>query len=236
MCPCRARAHLIISGGYSMKTQMRFQKYICLVMIIVGALALVYAFCYATGGLSELGSVLKANGQSQFKASEGKYDATLAIDIKGFNDALMYCGIVMILLAVGLYITACNSRRNYYITNYVATGVCAGGNIVMSIILMALNGVWMGRFKNVDFASWAQYNADGLEEYHSLGVTDPEVLAGFSHYSESTTWFAVGFAVYVIVILASVLLILNLVWKIKLMQGEKKLLNGANTVEGGVAV
>ena len=235
MCPCRARAHLIISGGYSMKTQMRFQKYICLVMIIVGALALAYAFCYATGSLSELGSVIKSNGDSQFKAAEGKYDATLAVDIQGFNNALMYCGIVMILLAVCLYITACNKRRNYYITNYVATGACAGGNIIMSIILMAINGVWMGRFNNVDFASWAEYNRKGLEAYEGLDVS-PDVLAGYMHYSESTTWFILGFVVYILVILASVALILNLVWKIKLMQGEKKLLNGANTVEGGVAV
>ena len=233
MCPCRARAHRIISGGYSMKTQMRFQKYICLVMIIVGALALAYAFCYATGGLSELGNVIKSNGQSQFKAAEGKYDATLAIDIQGFNTALMYCGIVMILLAVCLYITACNKRRNYYITNYVATGACAGGNIIMSVILMALNGVWMGRFKNVDFEAWAKYNAVGAGPYIEEGLEIPE---GFSYYSESTTWFSLGFVVYILVIIASVLLILNLVWKIKLMQGEKKLLNGANTVEGGVAV
>ena len=219
-----------------MKTQMRFQKYICLVMIIVGALALAYAFCYATGSISELGSVVTSKGQSQFKAAEGKYDATLAIDIQGFNTALMYCGIVMILLAVCLYITSCNKRRNYYITNYVATGACAGGNIIMSIILMALNGVWMGRFNNVDFAAWAKYNADNLKDFEGMPGVTPDMLAGYMHYSESTTWFILGFVVYILVILASVALILNLVWKIKLMQGEKKLLNGANTVEGGVAV
>ena len=212
---------------------MRFQKYICLVMLIVGALALAYAFCYSSGGLSELGQMLKSDGvTSKFTADteRGLYDATLYNDIQGFNDALMYCGIVMILLGVLLYATACNKRRNYYITNYVATGVCAGGNIIISVILMALNGVWMGRFKNVDFDSWKAYNALG-DIFSETGGA-----AGFSHYSESTAWFAVGFVVYIIVILASVLLILNLVWKIKLMQGEKKLLDGANTVEGGVAV
>ena len=138
-----------------MKTQMRFQKYICLVMLIVGAIALAYAFCYSSGGLSELGQMLKPNGESKFPATaEGSYDATLYTDIQGFNDALMYCGIAMILLGALLYVTACNRRRNYYITNYVATGLCAGGNIIMSVILMALNGVWMGRFNSVDFDAW----------------------------------------------------------------------------------
>ncbi|MDE6586063.1 MAG: hypothetical protein K2K80_05235, partial [Clostridia bacterium] len=149
-----------------MKTQMRFQKYICLAMIIVGALALAYALCYASGALSELGHLVEADGTSKFHTyEEGKYDATLFVDIQGFNNALMYCGIVMILLAVCLYITSCNKRRNYYVTNFVATGACAGGNIVMSVILMALNGVWMGKFNNVDFAAWKQFNEEGAADF-----------------------------------------------------------------------
>ena len=204
-----------------MKTQMKFQKYLCLVMLIMGALSLVYAFCYATGGLAALGQQLDDYG-SVFEAAAGKEDATLFIEIQGFNDLLMYCGIIMILLAVTLYITSCNKRRNYYISNYVAIGLCAGGDIIISVILMALNGMWMGRFLNVDFEAWAISN---------------EVMApfgeGYTQYSESVLWFVIGFVVYSLVILASIALILNLVWKIKLMQGEKKLLSGSETVEGG---
>ncbi len=215
-----------------MKTQMRFQKYICLAMLIVGALATVYSFCYATGGLAELGRLVDTDSTSMFFAAEGKYDATLFIDIQGFNDALMYCGIVMIILAVGLFVTACNKRRNYYITNFVATGVCAGGCTVISIILMALNAVWMGKFLNVDFEAWMAYNTEGAAPYIEAGLPVPE---GYSHYSDSAAWFYVGFVVYALVIIAAVALILNLVWKIKLMQGEKKLLDGS-AVEGGTAV
>ena len=67
-------------------------------MIIVGALATLFAFCYCTGSLAELGQTLNAKGKSLFKASDGKYDATLFIDIQGFNNMLMYFGIVMIYL------------------------------------------------------------------------------------------------------------------------------------------
>ena len=209
-------------------------------MIIVGALSLVYAFCYATGGLAELGRLWDStNAKSLFNAAEDKYDAELFLDIQGFNDALMYCGIVMILLAVCLYITSCNKRRNYYVTNYVATGVCAGGNIIMSVILMAFNGIWMGRFQNVDFESWQAFNDSNVERLKRRFGDEPipaDILEPYTHYSESTTWFVLGFVVYVLVIWASVLLILNLVWKIKLMQGEKKLLNGSATIQGGAAV
>lgn len=213
-----------------MKTQMRFQKYLCLAMLIVGALALLYAFCYCTGSLAELGqSIDSVTKMSYFEAAEGKNDALLYNEIQGFNNALMYCGIVMILLAVLLYITACHSRRNYYISNYIATVVCAGGNIIMSVILIIMNGIWKGKFLNVDFQAWNDCWAELVE----IGeITGSSVTV---HYSESTVWFDIGFIVYAIVIVASILLLLNLVWKIKLMQGEKKLLNG-NQVAGGATV
>ena len=228
------RACAINLGGYLMKTQMRFQKYICLAVLITSVLALAYAFCYMSGGLNELSYVIDSKNNSIFKAGDGYNDATLYLDIQGFNDTLMYCGIVMIVLSVLLYITACNSRRNYYITNYVATGVCAGGNIVMSLVLMIMNGMWLGEYLNIDFEAWEKHNNEIKEFYELIGEKVPKDAIYSS--DPSIGWFVVGFIVYFLVIVACVLLILNLVWKIKLMQGEKKLLNGANTVEGGEAV
>lgn len=211
-----------------MKTQIKFQKYVCLAMLILGALSLLYAFFYLTGSMAALGQSNKIeNGVtlSGFIAAAGKYDYTLFEQIQPFNDALMYCGIVMVLLAVLLYITACNKRRKYYITNYIAIGACAGTNIVMSIVLMAINASWRSKFLNVDFDAWFAYNYDQF-------TGDVEQF----NYSESTLWFDLGFVVYALIIVASIVLILNLVWKILLMRGEKKLLDGTNTVvEGGAA-
>lgn len=198
-----------------MKTQMKFQKILCLVLLILGALAVLLSFVWQTGAFAGLGAMLNNNTKkSKFKAAEGKYDATLYTEVQGFNNVMMYCGIVMILLAVLLYITACNKRRNYYISNYVATGLCAGGNIVMSLVLMIMNGMWLGKFRNVDFVAWKARNDRDV----SLGAA--------STYNDSIAWFIVAFVVYTIIIVASVMLILNLVWKIKLMNGEKRLLNG----------
>ena len=88
---------------------------------------------------------------------------------------------------------------------------------------MIMNAIYRGKFLNVDFASWkARY--DYLIENNSA-----------AYYSESTAWFDVGFAVYIVIILVSVVMILNLIWKIKLMQGEKKLLEGSQ-LAGGEAV
>lgn len=215
---------------------MRFQKIICIVMIVVGALALLYAFAYATGSLAELSNTIDvANRTSSWTAAEGKYDATFYFTIQGFNDALMYCGIVMILLAVLLFITHSQKRRNYYISNYVAVGACALVNIVTSIVLMAMNAFWKGEFLNIDFAAWKAT----MQTYFDMveaGIMTPEAAAEYIHYSESTLWFDLGFVVYAIVIVASLLLIFNLVWKILLMKGEKQLLNGSNQLAGGEAV
>ncbi len=207
-----------------MKAQMKFQKWMCLVMLIVGAIALLYAFCYMSGALSELGYTINqvgVNRVSKFFARNGYNDALLYDDIQPFNTMMMYCGIVMVLLAVVLYITACHKRRKYYISNYVATGLCAGGNIIMALILLIMNASWRGEFLKVDFDAWKR-----------LYDNDPLLTR---HYNDSTAWFDLGFAVYLLIIVASVLLILNLVWKIMLMKGEKKLLlNGELT--GGETV
>lgn len=210
-----------------MKAQMRFQKIICLIMIIVGALAVVYALVYCTGSVQMLSDALNSSGKSFFKAAKGLNDATYYTKIKSFNDLLLIFGIVIILLGVVLYIAACNKRRNYYITNYVAIGLCAGGDIILSLVAIILNGYWLGEFKKIDFESW-----------HALAVSQNPALP----YSESTVWFDLGFVVYAIVIIAAVFLILNLVWKIKLMKGEKALLAGnqngtaaPETIGGGAA-
>lgn len=205
-----------------MKVQIKFQKYICLAMIIVGALATLYAFFYCSLSLSELGLTIDSTSKTSFfTAGEGKYDATLYYDIQGFNTALMYCGIVMILLAVCLYITACHKRRNYYVSNIVAVSVCAGGNFIMSLVLLVMNAIWRSKFLNVDFEAWKAY-WDGRVE-----IIDTIV----PHYSETTAIFDLGFAVYLLVMIVSVLLILNLIWKIKLMQGEKRLLANGGVTE-----
>lgn len=210
-----------------MKAQMKFQKWMCLIMIIVGALGLLYSFFYLSGSMAQLGQAINPNTprSSTFVAREGYNDALLFDQIQPFNTIMMYCGIAMVLLAVLLYITACNKRRNYYVSNYVATGLCAGGNIGMSLFLMIMNASWRGKFMNVDFESWAEYN-EGVR----IATGGSDTIEIF--YGDSPAWFDVGFAVYAIIIVASLILILNLVWKIMLMKGEKRLLK-SSMVAGG---
>ena len=231
-----------------MKTQMRFQKYICLAMLLVGALALVYAFCYCSGALTELGQSVQITTTDEgsariplFTPAEGKYGVDLFYDVQDFNNLLMIMGIVMILLAVLLYITSCNKRRNYYVSNYVATGVCAVGDIVISLILLVMNASWHAKFLNVDFNAW--YFCDSYETYRAIGAgskihfafdvpKDTPATTVLQPDLGSQLWFILGYVVYALVIVAAIVLILNLIWKVLLMKGEKKLLEGS-ALEGG---
>ena len=86
-----------------------------------------------------------------------------------------------------------------------------------------MNAGWSAEFANVDFDEW-----------YAVAQRNHELFGAEMHYSDSTLWFDLGFVVYILMMIASVMLVLNLVWKIKLMQGEKKLLNGSAQV-GGVA-
>ena len=90
----------------------------------------------------------------------------------------------------------------------------------MSIVSLAMNAYWRGEFLRVDFESWKEL------------LNDPYTAP---HYSESTLWFDLGFVVYPIVIVASIVLILNMVWKIMLMKGEKQLLSSSLELGGEAA-
>lgn len=203
-----------------MKTQMKFQKIMCLIMLLVGALSAIYCFMYCTGGLVNIGmSLSKKDGKPNYTA--GFEDAQkLYVDVQPFNTALLILSIVMIVAAALLYITATNKRRNYYVTNYVATGIVCATDIAVSIYVLIQNTIFMNRFIGI-------INDPKLNEmYIEIAKSRPDVS-----YVTSTWPFVVGYVVYILVILACVGLILNLVWKLKLMKGEKQLLSGVAASE-----
>ncbi len=190
-------------------------------MLVAGALSAVYSFIYVTGPVGYLGEFFNRQTNPYTPLFKG---AQLYLDIQDFNSAIFYLSIAMIVLAAFLFITATSKRRKYYISNYVATGVCAGFDIVASIVIMALNGTYRARFVNeTDFATWAQLN-----ETNRLANNMSNA------YSESTAMFDVGFVIYILVIAAAALLIFNLFWKLSCEKKEKSLLAKAQ-LDGGVA-
>lgn len=205
-----------------MKTQMKFQKILTLASLLVGALVFVFAICFISGNLAELlyynNSSLTGQGVEAIDTFYGADSFNAAAQT--FVDVLVILAIVYICAVAVLYITSTNSRRNYYITNYVAIGLFAVVAAAVAMYLIIDLSVLLGEFANVDWDGMAYLRT----LYWGRGSTMKYYLAGAPEPDQSVTMFILGYVVAVIILVNIAAWALVLLWKIKLMKGEKELL------------
>lgn len=189
-----------------MKTQMKFQKIVVFVALIASVLCLLYSLGFMTGIYDLLYEFSKENGTPKIGG------ANLYYEFQPFNKTLTQLSIALILLAVFLFVTQTANRRKYYVSNYVATGLCVTADIGVGI--------------------WAVVNALQLKARY-VSEVDWEKLRKkiedvYDHiiYTESTFWFDISLAVCAVLAVAAILLVINLIWKVQLMKHENQLLSG----------
>ena len=186
------------------KRQVKLQKVICLISLVSGACV----FIYALGLLTDLYTMLYTLIPDPEELDNARVaGARIYYDMQPFNRQLLYCGIALLLLACTLFITRTSSRRKYYVGNYISSGL----NIVSQIAAAVWIHIRVSEFKNiylttVDFAQ--------LERR----------LGRLGTYTDSTFWFDIHYAVCILAVAAAVLLIVNFIWKKRMMRGEKELL------------
>ena len=186
-----------------MKTQMRFQKILMIVSLIVAALGVVYALVFSSGSIHQVIQIAD-------KSTEGSMEF---LDyIQYVNDTLLMLGVIFVIAAVLLFVAGNHNRRNYYITNYVATAIVVVYEVVFIVMLILLISSASASYNAVDLV-------DAEEVYYMLKLND-----SFGEWSSPWT-FAVGYVFMIVVLADAVFLVLNLIWKIKLMKGEKALLS-----------
>lgn len=197
-----------------MKLQMKFQKILLIVSLVLAAVCIFYSFAYFTGSLSTLYAYM----------NNRKY--AIAINCadtyfygQEFNGVMLGMSIAYLLVIVAMLFMQCGKRRKYYISNYVVSIVSAVYIAVFAIVCIAMNATCMNMFLND--INWEQYRA----------IYDPKNPA--YGYSDSCVMFILGFIVHILALLDAVAIALNLVWKDKLMKGEKQLL--AQQAEAEVA-
>ena len=208
-----------------MKIQIKFQKILFIVSLIIAALAFVYGLSFCTGAVryafeARTGNLGGANRNNPINADElykfvmGKEyaNARWADNGTGFNSLFVILAIVLVVIAALQFLFASNSRRNYYITNYISVGVFAAFILVVAIV-----GFWgiahtEALFEEVNLVKWKElYDAKLLQ-----------------YYDDSHVMFALGYALCAIMIVDAMVLVLNTVWKVLLMKGEKALLSNNN--------
>jgi hypothetical protein len=196
--------------GINMKTQIKFQKILSIVSLVIAALTFVFALIFLSGNLSDLCGYFGKNWSGIYKYS-GADDFLYAA--QDFVSALVILSIIYIIAVVTLYIANTNKRRKYYITNYISIGFTIVMAAVVAIFGIIYMSVLISEFYAID---WDELNAF-IEKMRNRGRELNDV-------SQSPYMFIIGYIVSLLALADALAWAYNLVWKIKLMKGEKALL------------
>lgn len=187
------------------RKQMTLQRVLCILFIAASVLV----FIYGLGFMTDVYDMLTPY--------DGKTEEMrqLMTDMDLFDRDLVRAGIGLILVSLVLLLTNTHTRRRYYISNYVATGLGCAAAFVVSIL--------------------AHNEIIGLRERYYSGIIDFEVVkkaldshpgrrAPLGVFTDSPLWFDAHYFIFGILLVAAVLLVANTIWKIMLMKSEKDVL------------
>lgn len=246
-----------------MKTQMRVQKILMLVSLVVSALVVVYALMFMTGGLANVYRYIDTTDDQDYI-----HCAKFVSTSQNFVSTLVALGIVMIVLVAAMYLMACNSRRKYYITNYIAIGLFVVFALVVAIYMVAMVATTMNLYQHdilwnsgegeevmrtVEILAEKIDPATGLPELDAITgevvmeVVDYEYPWVATNYADQAMYypnyaldpnqtynFIIGFVLFVIVLADAACVTLCTVWKVLLIKGENKLLAEGVSVQESV--
>ena len=182
---------------------MRFQKYLILVTLIVAALSFVYALSFCGGTIYQYQTFYDpVRDVEMFEGIRALFKAS-----QTYNDILIWLTIAFIIIVVLNYVMATQKRRNYYVTNYISIIV----TIVYAVALAAVIILFVVQ----------TYSLFIVIDRESVEIAYNRIIGNFKY---STINFIMGYIMAGVIIANACLLIFNLVWKVKLMKGEKKLL------------
>jgi len=189
------------------KKQVTFQKIVCLICLVAGALFFVYSLGLLTDLFDTLYSMIPNPNNLDSAKVQG---AGIYYEMQPFNRTLLRCSIGMILLSAVLFLTNTHIRRKYYIGNAVATALNALADIAMAV--------------------WCHMQVAAFKTQYLTTVDFAELekrLARRGTYTDSTFWFDIHYLVCGVALIAAVLLIVNFIWKKKMMQEEQALLRSS---------
>ena len=188
------------------KNQMTFQKVVCVLVLVASALVFVYSLGISTDLYDAFSKAVMYPDDPEYTFSYVT-GATIYYEMFDFNTLFTKVGIGLIVVTLVLFITNTHSRRKYYIGNYIAVGLSTAANIGITVwcIPQILN--YKARYQNeVNFEELKAFSKDWGTLY--IGPED-------------TFWFDASFIVFGILLFTSCLLIVNLIWKIIMMNAEQ---------------
>jgi hypothetical protein len=222
---------------------MSFQRILCILSIIASALVFVYSLgmmtdlydmlYFLSGRNQEIDTTLYYDMQGYVTAEQRAADASAGDEqaafftggfsgmLKGmsrtregmgFMRTLELTGIALILISCLLIITNTHARRKYYISNYFAILLVFCANVAAAVWAHIQIMPYRAKFLQLDFEAikaWLEAN-----KYGDL-------------FTRSTFWFDAHYGVFAFTLVISILLIVSMIWKSKLMARERDLLQSS---------
>ncbi len=185
------------------KKQVKLQRIICLALLIISAVI----FVYSLGIMTDLYDSLYSTYRRGKSSIEG---AGVYMDMQDFNKNFLLASIGMILLSALLFVTNTASRRRYYIGNYCAIGIFSAASVALVVWAHGQIEAFKAQWQTIDFAALADHAAKRK-----------------TLYTESTFWFDIHYVIFALLLIGTVLLIANAIWKSKLMKEERTLIGQA---------
>lgn len=184
---------------------MAFQKIVCMLTLIAAALIFVYSLGISTDLYDALSkTILYPDYDLDYTSVTG---SRVYYDMFEFNSTFTKVSIGLIIVTLLLFITNTHARRKYYIGNYIAVGVSAVANIMITLWCIP---------QIMDYKAQYQNNVN-FEELMVFSEKWGTIYIG----PEDTFWFDVSYVVFGFLMLASCLLIINVIWKVIMMKAEK---------------
>lgn len=186
------------------KKQMKLQKILCLLAVFASALV----FIYSLGLMTDLYDSLYGTMTDPSDLTKTTVPGSIIYyDMQGFNNTFMKAGLGLILLSCLLFLTNTHSRRKYYVGNYVSIALQTVANVAVAIWAHNQIVMYRAQFLQIDFEALAKH----AKRWKTL-------------YTESTFWFDAHYAVFAVLLVVTVLLVANGIWKYSLMKQERALI------------
>ncbi|MCQ2536787.1 MAG: hypothetical protein MJ124_00135 [Lachnospiraceae bacterium] len=182
-----------------MLQQMKFQK----LVTVLGLASAVLFFVLGLGYSTNLYTLYYFIDETSFMYVEG---SRIYYDVQDFNRTEVVYAVVMLILAALCFITLNNTRRKYYISNYISSAAYVAFNVYTSYYVFTNAVAHKDQFLNtVAFDQWEFW----VEMFPNDFVVN-----------KSTFWFDAAMAVSVIGVVVAILIVANVIWKVIWMSKE----------------
>ena len=204
------------------KKQLKVQKIVCLIALVVAVILFLYALGIMTDLYDALYSTLRIRVEEDpnsavgytITATERSVSGSIVyFNMQDFNKILVNCSLVYIILTALLFVTNTSTRRKYYISNYISIGLVTAASLYIPIYTHPYIEIFKAQWLSLDFDALKTYS----ETYGTL-------------YTESTLWFDLHYFVFALMILIAVAMVAMCAWKIVLMREERKLVEEGKKV------